>query len=173
MASDTSPSGEADPASSPPQQPGAVTPEASELPKSPDVGTSPELTGAVKPPKSTGAQAPLQVAPATTRAAAAWFATAVALVLLVLLIILILQNQNVVRVNYLGFTGSIPLGTALLIAAVAGAAVVTIVGVIRLTQLRFTARRTRRLEAEHEKDRPLTKEGLDADKGVQRDSDGF
>ena len=63
MASDTSPSGEDDPASSPPQQPGAVTPEASELPKSPDVGTSPELTGAVKPPKSAGAQAPRRLHP--------------------------------------------------------------------------------------------------------------
>jgi uncharacterized integral membrane protein len=72
----------------------------------------------------------------------------------VLLIILIMQNQNVVRVRYLGFSGSVPLGTALLIAAVGGAAVVTIVGVIRLTQLRFTARRARRLRPEHEKKKP-------------------
>ena len=84
---------------------------------------------------------------ATTRAAAAWFATAAALVVLVLLIILILQNQEPVEVRYLGFAGSLPLGTALLIAAVAGAAVVTIVGVVRLTQLRINARRVRRLEA--------------------------
>jgi uncharacterized integral membrane protein len=70
----------------------------------------------------------------------------VALVLLVLLIILILQNQDVVAVHYLGWTGSLPLGTALLIAAVAGAAVVAVVGVIRLTQLRVTGRRARRLE---------------------------
>jgi uncharacterized integral membrane protein len=84
---------------------------------------------------------------ATTRAAGAWLATTVALVLLVLLIILILQNQDVVAVHYLGWTGSLPLGTALLIAAVAGAAVVAVVGVIRLTQLRVTGRRARRLEA--------------------------
>ena len=151
MTSDTSPLREGDPGSSPPQKPGEATPEASAPPKSPDAGPSPKPTSAVRPPKSTGAQAPSPSAPATTRAAAAWFATAVALVLLVLLIILILQNQNVVDVHYLGLTGSIPLGTALLIAAVAGAALVTIVGVIRLTQLRFTVRRARRLEAEHEK----------------------
>jgi Uncharacterized integral membrane protein len=72
----------------------------------------------------------------------------------VLLIIMILQNQDVVEVHYLGFTGSIPLGTALLIAAVAGAAVVAVVGVIRLTQLRFTAHRARRLQAEQEKNKP-------------------
>jgi uncharacterized integral membrane protein len=74
----------------------------------------------------------------------------VALVLLVLLIILILQNQDVVKLHYLGFTGSLSLGTALFIAAVAGAAVVAIVGVVRLTQLRVTARRARRLQAERE-----------------------
>jgi uncharacterized integral membrane protein len=77
----------------------------------------------------------------------------VALVLLVLLIILILQNQDVVTLHYLGFTGSLPLGTTLFIAAVAGAAVVAIVGVVRLTQLRIAARRVRRQQAERE-DKP-------------------
>jgi len=87
----------------------------------------------------------------TTRAATAWFATAVALVLLVLLIVLILQNQAMVTVHYLGFTGSLQMGTALLISAVAGGSVVTIVGIVRITQLRLTARRTRRFEAERER----------------------
>ena len=82
----------------------------------------------------------------TTRAAAAWLATAVSLVILVLLIILILENQETVEVHYLGLQGSLPLGTALLIAAVAGGAIVTIVGVVRLTQLRVMARRARRRE---------------------------
>jgi len=68
-------------------------------------------------------------------------------VILVLLIILILENQQTVSVTYLGLNGSLPLGTALLIAAVAGGAIVTIVGVIRLTQLRIMARRARRREA--------------------------
>jgi uncharacterized integral membrane protein len=66
-------------------------------------------------------------------------------------VILILQNQGVVKLHYLGFTGSLPLGTALFIAAVAGAAVVAVMGVVRLTQLRVTARRVRRLDAEREK----------------------
>jgi uncharacterized integral membrane protein len=113
-----------------------------------DAANTPKISGAVSPeasapPKSQSGAAP---ALATTRAAVAWFATAVALVLLVLLIVLILQNQDVVKLHYLGFTGSLPLGTALFIAAVAGAAVVAIVGVVRLTQLRVTARRARRLE---------------------------
>jgi uncharacterized integral membrane protein len=68
-------------------------------------------------------------------------------VLLVLLIVLILQNQQPVKVQYLGLTGSLALGLALLIAAVGGALVVTIVGVVRITQLRIDARRARRREA--------------------------
>jgi len=120
-----------------------------------DAANTPKISGAVSPeasapPKSQGAATPSPSALATTRAAAAWFATAVALVLLVLLIVLILQNQDVVKLHYLGFTGSLPLGTALFIAAVAGAAVVAIVGVVRLTQLRVTSRRARRLEAGRE-----------------------
>ena len=75
-----------------------------------------------------------------------------ALVFLVLLIMLILQNQNVVQVHYLGFAGSISLGTALLIAVVAGPAVVTIVGVIGLTQLRLSSRRKRHSKADREEE---------------------
>jgi uncharacterized integral membrane protein len=64
-------------------------------------------------------------------------------VLLVLLIIFILQNPTRVDVSYLGFTGSLPLGVALLLAAVAGGVLVAIAGVARVTQLRMNARRTR------------------------------
>ncbi len=79
-----------------------------------------------------------------TRASAAWFATAVALVLLILLVVLILQNQESVELQYFGLTTEVPLGVALLIAAVGGALVVGIVGVVRLTQVRVRARRARR-----------------------------
>jgi uncharacterized integral membrane protein len=130
---------------------GAVSPEASAPPKSPAAGDPSEPTRPDVPPKSQAAATSPPSALATTRAAAAWFATAVALILLMLLIILILQNQDVVKLHYLGLTGSLPLGTALFIAAVAGAAVVAIVGVVRLTQLRVTAHRARRLEVQREK----------------------
>jgi uncharacterized integral membrane protein len=119
--------------SAPTKPPGAGSSE----PHPPTPGTEPQPRRAPVSPH----------AAATTRAAAAWFATAAALVLLVLLVILMLQNQQRVEVRYLGFTGSLPLGTALLIAAVGGAAVVSIVGVVRLTQLRIGARRARRSAA--------------------------
>jgi uncharacterized integral membrane protein len=78
-----------------------------------------------------------------TRVSAAWVATAAALLLLVMLIVFILQNTAAVEVHYLGLAGSLPLGMALLIAAVGGGVVVAIAGVARVTQLRIKARRTR------------------------------
>ena len=67
-----------------------------------------------------------------------------------LIIILSLQNQETVEVNYLWFSGSLPLGAALLIAAVAGAAVVMIVGTVRLTQVRRNTRRVQKAADAHQ-----------------------
>lgn len=82
--------------------------------------------------------------PQMTRASAVWVAVAAALLLLVLLIVFILQNPTKVDVQFLGLQGTLSLGMALLIAAVAGGVVVAIAGVARVTQLRMNARRTRR-----------------------------
>lgn len=87
---------------------------------------------------------PARRPPRFTRASAAWLATAVALLLLILLIVFILQNSTKVEIEFLGLDGSIPLGMALLIAAVGGGVVVAIAGVARVTQLRLGARRLRR-----------------------------
>lgn len=86
-------------------------------------------------------------APALTRASAAWVATAAALLLLVLLIVFMLQNSTRVAVHFLSLSGSIPLGMALLIAAVGGGVVVAIAGIARVTQLRMNARRARRADS--------------------------
>lgn len=71
-------------------------------------------------------------------------ATAAALLLLVLLIVFMLQNSSKVEVSFLGLTGTMSLGMALLIAAVGGGVVVAIAGMARVAQLRMNARRTRR-----------------------------
>jgi uncharacterized integral membrane protein len=70
-------------------------------------------------------------------------ATGVALVLLILLIVFILENSTKVEVQFLGMAGTIPLGMALLIAAVGGGVVVAVAGAARVTQLRRYARSTR------------------------------
>ena len=85
-----------------------------------------------------------------TRASAAWVGTAVALLLLILLIVFMLQNTRRVEVHFLGLAGSLPLGMALLIAAVGGGVVVAIAGVARVTQLRMSARQTRRHDSDSE-----------------------
>lgn len=79
-----------------------------------------------------------------TRAGAAWVATGAALVLLIVLVVFMLQNLTKVEVQFLGLSGSIPLGLALLIAAVTGGVVVAVAGVARVTQLRMSVRRAAR-----------------------------
>jgi uncharacterized integral membrane protein len=102
-------------------------------------------TGGEEPAETTTSEAgpsATRRAPRVTRISAAWVATGVALVLLILLIVFILQNSTKVEVQFLGLSGTIPLGMALLIAAVGGGVVVAIAGIARITQLRMNARRT-------------------------------
>ncbi|WP_231104875.1 LapA family protein [Haloechinothrix halophila] len=79
-----------------------------------------------------------------TRISGAWIAVIVAVIVLVFLLIFILQNSASVTVHYLGASGTLPLGIALLFAAVGGALLVALVGVARMFQLRRFARRAGR-----------------------------
>lgn len=74
----------------------------------------------------------------------AWTAGIVGLVVLILLLIFILENLHSVRVSFLGANGRLPLGVALLLAAIAGAAILALLGVLRILQLRITLHRHRR-----------------------------
>ena len=76
-----------------------------------------------------------------------WFAAASFAVVLVLLLIFILQNSRKVQISYLGAHGHLPLGVALLFAAVLGILLVAIPGTARIIQLRITARRHRAIDA--------------------------
>ena len=82
-----------------------------------------------------------------TRASAAWAATIAALLLSVVLIVFVLQNPTMVVIHFLGWSGSVAVGMAMLIAAVTGGLLVATIGVARLTQLRVRARRTRAVSA--------------------------
>ena len=70
-------------------------------------------------------------------------------VVLLLLLIFILQNSRTVGISYLGARGHLPLGVALLLAAVSGVFLVVLPGTARIIQLRITARRHRRADARH------------------------
>jgi lipopolysaccharide assembly protein A len=77
----------------------------------------------------------------------AWTGLALAVVVLIFLLVFILENGKQVSISYLGAHGHLPLGVALLFAAVAGALLVMIPGTGRILQLRRTARRHRKVDA--------------------------
>lgn len=79
-----------------------------------------------------------------TRTGRVWAALVPALVFLVLLIVFIGENGQHVDVKFFGATGNISLALALLIAAVAGAVVVLLIGGARILQLRLAAWRHQR-----------------------------
>src|SRR5215475_14601497 len=82
-----------------------------------------------------------------TRTGGIWVAVGFFAVILLLLLIFILQNNTDVSVSYLGMHGHLPLGVALLLAAVCGVLLVVLAGTARIGQLRATARRHRRVDA--------------------------
>jgi lipopolysaccharide assembly protein A len=82
-----------------------------------------------------------------TRTSGIWVSVGFFAVVLLLLLIFILQNGTDVGVSYLGMHGHVPLGVALLLAAVCGVLLVVLAGAARISQLRTTARRHRRVDA--------------------------
>src|SRR3954447_26699111 len=79
-----------------------------------------------------------------TRTGRVWVALVPALVLLILLIVFIAENGQRVQVKFFGASGHISLAVALLIAAVAGAVLVLLIGSVRILQLRVAAWRHQR-----------------------------
>jgi lipopolysaccharide assembly protein A len=76
-----------------------------------------------------------------------WVASALFALVLLLLLIFILENGQRVNIGYFGAHGHLPLGVALLLAAVLGVLLVVIPGTGRIVQLRIVARRHRRIDA--------------------------
>ena len=81
-----------------------------------------------------------------TRISGLWVAIASFAVVLLLLLIFIWQNNEDVRISYLGAHGQLPLGVALLLAAVCGVLLTVLAGTARILQLHATARRHRRAD---------------------------
>ena len=83
-----------------------------------------------------------------TRTGGIWVAAALFALILLLLLIFILENGQRASISYFGAHGHLPLGVALLLAAVIGVLLVVLPGTGRIIQLRFAARRHRRLDAQ-------------------------
>jgi uncharacterized integral membrane protein len=76
-----------------------------------------------------------------TRASALWTAVAIGLLALAVILIFVAQNSSKVRIHFPMMDGSMPLGVALLVAAVLGALLMLAIGTVRILQLRRLARR--------------------------------
>ena len=82
-----------------------------------------------------------------TRISGLWVAVGIFALVLLFLLIFILQNSRGVDISYLGAHGHLPLGVALLLAAVCGALLAILAAAARMGQLRSTARKHRRADA--------------------------
>ena len=58
-----------------------------------------------------------------------------------MLLVFILQNGDPAQIQFFAFQGTLPVGVALLLAAIAGMLLVAIPGSLRILQLRRAARR--------------------------------
>ncbi|MET0237326.1 MAG: lipopolysaccharide assembly protein LapA domain-containing protein [Kibdelosporangium sp.] len=114
------------------------SPPTDEFPVAPPVSTPP-----VTPPATPPAVAPGQNSSPIkrTRTSGTWIAIIIAAVLLIFLLIFILENLTTVTVGFLGMNGNLPLGVALLFAAISGALLVALVGGARIVQIRHRVRK--------------------------------
>lgn len=76
-----------------------------------------------------------------TRAGALWSALIAGFVILILLLIFITQNTVATDFRFLGWHWSLPLGVAILLAAVVGGLITVAVGTARILQLRRAAKK--------------------------------
>jgi uncharacterized integral membrane protein len=76
-----------------------------------------------------------------SRMGGVWVTLVVAALVFLLLLVFILQNGQRVEVSFLGAHGTLPMGVALLLAAVIGVLLVALPGTARIIQLRMLSRR--------------------------------
>ena len=120
----------------------------------PKPGAAPAPPSATGAPPSAGSAVPQQVPHhkiRRTRTSGLWVAVGCFAIVLLLLLIFILQNGAKVGISYMGAHSHLPLGVALLLAAVCGVLLVVLAGTARISQLRATARKHRRATAKRAK----------------------
>jgi uncharacterized integral membrane protein len=127
--------GPADPNADPATNPSLVPVSAAPPGDSPTVPT-PSLPGGGAAPT-----APPTSGLARSRSGVLWTGAILSAIVLIFLLIFIVQNNVPVRITFLGASGTLPTGVALLFAAIAGLLLVAIPGGLRIMQLRRAARR--------------------------------
>jgi uncharacterized integral membrane protein len=106
------------------------------------VPAEPEAAGAPADAEPTLAEHTIE----PTRTSMVWTMVGIGVVLLVAILVFILQNSQRIRMQFLMVDGTLPLGVALLFAALLGALLVLVAGAARVLQLRVVARRHRRTD---------------------------
>jgi uncharacterized integral membrane protein len=94
------------------------------------------------PGPSTPGTAPVR----RSRSGGLWVGLILSALVLLFLLVFILQNGAPVQISFFALEGSLPVGVALLLAAIAGILLVAIPGTVRILQLRRAARRGARPE---------------------------
>ncbi|WP_310777108.1 LapA family protein [Mycobacterium sp. Z3061] len=84
---------------------------------------------------------PKDKASAFTRAGALWSSLIVGFLVLILLLVFIAQNTAPTAFTFLGWHWTLPLGVAILLAAVVGGLITVAVGTARIIQLRRAAKK--------------------------------
>ncbi|GAA1484250.1 LapA family protein [Brachybacterium fresconis] len=78
------------------------------------------------------------------RTAGIWISLILGAIVLVLLLIFVIQNSDTASFEYFGASFDLPLGVAMLLAAIAGALVMALVGSVRMIQMSWTIRKMRK-----------------------------
>jgi len=76
-----------------------------------------------------------------TRAAALWTALIVGFLILILLLVFILQNTDSTTIHFFVWQWNLPVGVAILLAAVGGGLLTVLAGTVRMLQLRRAAKK--------------------------------
>ncbi len=78
------------------------------------------------------------------KTAAVWLSLILGAIVLILLLIFVIQNNVTATFQYFNAEFDLPLGVAMLLAAIAGALVMALVGSVRMIQMGLTIRKLRR-----------------------------
>ncbi|WP_226832130.1 lipopolysaccharide assembly LapA domain-containing protein [Brachybacterium sp. FME24] len=78
------------------------------------------------------------------KTAGVWISLILGAIVLVLLLIFVIQNSETAGFEYFNATFDLPLGVAMLLAAIAGALVMALVGSVRMIQMSWTIRKMRK-----------------------------
>jgi uncharacterized integral membrane protein len=107
-------------------------------------GTPPESSKGT-PPEPTATPGEYLISPESavkfTRAAALWSALIVGFLILILLLVFIMQNTDSTTIHFFVWEWNLPVGVAILLAAVCGGLLTVAAGTARIVQLRRAAKK--------------------------------